>query len=731
MKWQRLAQIAIAGFVIIFIGVIALSMRRQTATPAQAPPPPRTEGNPQIENPKGGKYVRYQGDKAVLDIKFGNNLVFPDGRTTFSKGVEVTTTRNGREMIVKSEEADVVPASDPSKGLKTAAFRKNVVLTGGGGLQVRSADATYDDTEGIVKIPGAVEFAKGRMKGSGVGATYDRNREVLWILDKAQVTVAPEADGKGAVSATSGTAGLARAEHYLRLTGNARIDASGRLIQGDETTIVLTPDDERMQMLQVRGNSRISGGGPQTMAARDIDLAYAEDGKTLQRAQLMEQAVLQLAGSAGAGTKRIAGKTIELGLGPDGSTITSLSAVENVQVDLPGEASGPAKRIRSAALNATGAPDAGLRQATFSGKVEYREVQAARRNLAAVDRTARSESLIIDTQPGLGAIQKADFHGNVKIVDAPDVTAEAQRGIYYLDRSRIELMPSTGDPGPSPLMNDGKISVSARTINFTLGSRELEADTRVRSTILAKQRGPRGPASAPAAGTTGRVPSMLKDDEPVNVTSNRLAYKGDSATATYTGNVKLWQGTETTIKADTIVLDDKNGNLTATANVSTLMTMDEVDKETGKKQRTETTGKSELFVYNDARRLATYTTKAQIDGPQGHVTATRIELFLKPAGANELDHAEAYGSNAELVIVREELRTATGTHLTYTAADEQYLMVGTPVTMLEDQQDGTCNVGRGSTLQFFRGSVKGQMDDNGISRGNTTNVPGPCSAVKR
>ncbi len=58
-------------------------------------------------------------------------------------------------------------------------------------------------------------------------------------------------------------------------------------------------------------------------------------------------------------------------------------------------------------------------------------------------------------------------------------------------------------------------------------------------------------------------------------------------------------------------------------------------------------------------------------------------------------------------------------------------MVGTPVTILEDQKDGTCNVGRGSTLQFFRGSVKGQMDDNGISRGNTTNVPGPCSAIKR
>ena len=539
----------------------------------------------------------------------------------------------------------------------------------------------------------------------------------------------PDRDGKGALAATSGTAGLARAEHYLKLSTNAVIEAEGRRIQGDDITIMLTPDDQRMQMLQIRGNSRISGGGPQTMSARDIDLTYAEDGRTLQQADLREQSVLQLAGTAGTGTKRIAGKTINVALAPDGSTMTGLSANESVQVDIPAESNSPAKRIRSATLRAAGAPDGGLRQATFAGKVEYRETQAARRNVAAIDRTARSESLIIDTEPGLGAIQKADFHGNFKFIDAPSVTGDAQRGLYYLDRNRIELMPSDGDPGPTPLLNDGKISVSARTINFTLGTRELEADTKVRSTILAQKGGASAAGAQP--GSTGKVPSLLKEDEPVNVTSNRLAYKGDTSTATYSGNVKLWQGTETTIKGDTIILDDKNGNLTANGNVSTLMTLDEVNKETGQKKRTETTGKSEAFVYNDASRLATYTIKAQIQGPEGHVTASKIDLFLKPAGTNELDRAEAYGSTSDLVTVREGVRLATGTHLTYTAADEQYLMVGTPVTSYEDQKDGTCYVGTGSTMQFFRGSVKGQMDGNSMTRGNTANLPGPCSAVKR
>ena len=41
----------------------------------------------------------------------------------------------------------------------------------------------------MLNVPGDVQFTKGRMTGSGVGATYDRGRNVIWLLDKAHVTV--------------------------------------------------------------------------------------------------------------------------------------------------------------------------------------------------------------------------------------------------------------------------------------------------------------------------------------------------------------------------------------------------------------------------------------------------------------------------------------------------------------------------------------------------------------
>lgn len=724
MKWQRIAQLAIVAVVIVVVAAIAVSVRKQKGgQAAQAVPPPPPESGTELFNPKGATLTRFDGARKVFEAVLGPHTTYPDGRVSVKGGARILTNRNGKDLVIASREADI---KQHDQNLETATFRGDVTLTTADGLQVKSAEAAYTESEGIVRIPGAVEFRKGRTSGTGLGATYDRNRDVLWVLDKAQIKVAPEPNGQGAMDASAATAGLARADHYMKLSKDARIDGDGRTMLGDEITITLTPDDQRVQMIQLRGHSRITGGagGPQAMTARDIDLVYGGDGRTLQTANLVEGAVLDLGGAAAG--KRISGRTINLGLSPDGATVTSLTASENAQVDIPADKGLPAKQIRSAALVASGPAGGGLQTATFTGKVEFRETLGGRRGgAAAVDRTARSERMILETKPGLGAIEKADFRGNVKFADAPDLTGEAQRGIYYLEKDRVELMPSEGDPGPPPLVNDGKMSVAARTIDFTLRSRELNADTKVKSTVLVrKDRNGRGQQQT-------RVPSVLKQDEPVFVTSNRLAYLGTSSTATYTGSVKLWQGNETTIKGDKIVLDDKNGNLVSTGNVVTEMYLDETDARTGEKRHTQTIGKSENFVYDDAKRLAIYTSKAHINGPQGDITANKIELFLKPAGTNELERAEAYASGTEVVVVKDGVRTARGSHLTYTAADEQYLMIGTPVTTVEEDPDkkGSCRVGTGATLKFYRGPEQGQMDGSGIIPSKTETKA--CSAVNR
>lgn len=717
MRWQRFAQIAIALFVIAFIAVLAASMRRPVTNTDQATsatPLPDQKQPIQIWNPGGGKNEWFNAGRKVFDAQFGKHVGFADGRHLLSEGVRIITNRKGKDLFIDAREVEM---REKSGNFESANLKGKVTLTGEGGLEVRTEEATYVESEGIVRMPGPVAFKKGRLSGTGVGATYDLNKEVLWLLDKGTFAVEAAKDGTGAMSGSAAAIGLARLEHYVRLTKDAHINSEGRETRANEITITLTPDDERVQKLELRGSGRITGGqnGPQGMSAQDIDVTYGADGRSIQNANLMEQAVLQLA--AAGGGKQISGRTINLGMAPDGKTLTNLNANENVQVDLPPENNGPAKRIRSAALVANGTPEAGLTTASFTGKVDYRETRAARRNLAAIDRHATSESLQIETKPGLGAVDKADFRGNVEFKDA-DVTAKAPRGVYHVERDRIELMPSDGDPGLPPTVEDAKISVGARTIEFTLSTRDLSADTKVRSTLKQKAGGKQ----------QAKVPSVLKQDEPINVTANKLRYQGSASKAVYSGNVVMWQEKDSgTIKGDTLTLDDKTGNLEVDGNVVTNFTLQETDKETGQKKQTPTIGRAKTFVFDDKRRLGTYTGNAQLDGPQGNLTAHKIEIFLKP-NENEVERLEAYAGE-QPVKIKEGKRTATGTHLTYTASDDKYLMIGTPVEAIEEQEDKVnCQVSHGTSIEFYRGKEMGQLTGGGsLARSEMK----PCSSLKR
>ena len=700
MRWQRVAQAAIALFVIGFIALIASTLRQDRSATPPEPPPARTTPGAPLENPGGGtQEATDPTGKKRWGIRFGTHIALANGRQQLGGGVEATINRNDRQFVITSRQAEITPSTD---GVKDAIFKGDVVVKGTDGLEVKTAEATYTEADGLIRIPGAVQFSKGRTAGSGRDSTYDQAREVFWIQHDARISVAAGPDGSGALQGSATAIGMARQEHYIRLQGNGRIAGEGRLAEAEEITVRLTEDDERVRSLELRGSSRITStdGRGQSMSGKDIDMTYAENGRTLQAARLVDNAVLELPAAGGAAGRRIAASTIDLSLAPDGSTITSLRANERVQVDLPGEGNAPGKSIRSATLNAAGG-EAGIEQATFEGGVEYHEGRAARRNLPAIDRTVRSQTLVAQTQPGLGSIERAEFRGNVKITEPPDFVAEAPLAIYDLARDRLELMPGEGLPGPpSPTVTDGSISVAARTIQFGLASRELSAETKVRSTIRSADRKGGRP-------TDRKLPSMLSGDQPVNVTSNRLNYKGKGSAAEYSGNVTMWQGNDTTIKAPTITIDDRSGNLRATGGVTTSFLLKDSKTKEAEKQPPVTIGSSETFTYDDAKRLATYEGKAKISGPQGDVSGEKIELFLK-AGADELERAEAYGTNGT-VQVREANRIAKGSHLTYTAADERYLMIGTPVEITEEK-NGTCTLTRGTSATFNRATERATIE---------------------
>jgi lipopolysaccharide export system protein LptA len=249
-------------------------------------------------------------------------------------------------------------------------------------------------------------------------------------------------------------------------------------------------------------------------------------------------------------------------------------------------------------------------------------------------------------------------------------------------------------------VSDGRVSIEARTIQMTLGSRRIKAETKV-GTVMISQSKPKPGSSAV------RMPAMLEQDQPVNVTSNRLDYDSANSVAIYEGNARLWQD-DTEIRADKLVLEDKTGNLRATTKVVTTMMLTlpadqastEKDGKGRKKADDPTIITANEMLYEDGKRQASYIGAAHMSGPGGDVTADRIELFLAGTSGEkggQLERAEADGN----VVSRQQARRAYGRHLTYLAKTDEYMMTGTPVKIYEDTPPD-CKLSEGAEATFKR-----------------------------
>lgn len=713
MRWQKTARLAIAAFVIVFAGVVLFQMRQRTVAPPPAPAAaPRTpDPKAAIFNPDGVEYEETRDGRLQFRLVAKSHVAYVDERQKLND-VELTLPdRGGKTIVVRADEALL---TEPPQGqIGTVTLNHNVRFTTDDGLDVRTANAVYDDATGVLTAPGAVEFSRGRLTGSGVGATYDKNRDVLWLLDQARITVKPDAAGQGASRATAGSAGLARAENYVKLTRDARIASDDRTIASDDITVWLRGDSDEIDHVELRGTSRITEPAPggRTMSARDIDLAYAPGGQVLERARLVEDAAVDLPGAAG---RRISASTIDMTMGPDGNALTSLIARQQVHLDLPGTGDAPARQIRAESLDASGPPDAGLTRAAFDGQVEYRETRDARGGAAAVDRTARAERLVMATAAGLGDVEQADFRGRFTFTDRSGTRAGAPRALYYVNRDRIDLSSFAQERGPTPFVDDGRFFVEAASIQLSPSTLELTADTGVRSTVQ------------PATGEKkdgARMPAMLEADRPVHVASARLAYDGQ-AVAAYSGGARLWQdGSGSKIDAETIRIDDRTGNLTARTTVRTSMLVEDTDPKTKQTRLTMTTGASDELVYEDAKRVAVYTgtadRRAHVQGVHGDVMADRIALFLGEGG-RRLERADARGQ----VTVKEPGRAADGDHLVYTASNETYVMTGNPVKAIEREGANTCRTTIGTTLTFQR--AIGSISADAAGTVQVQSVTGTC-----
>ena len=728
MQWQRWLRTGLGVFFVALVLSVVFTMRSRTPVPSTTTVK-RADPNAAVELPQGADITWTQREREAFTLRFTRGLSYPDGRYTFAEPHAVIPDRNGRRLDVVAREAEVFsPAGQPRHGT----FRGTVVLTSSDGLTLKTEEASFSEVDHILRIPGAFTFSRGRTTGSGRGATYDQTSDVLVVNEEAKVQVAPDPDGASAMDISASAARIDRRLHQITFERGVTAVNGTQTTSADSLVAFLTDNDENLTRVELRGGSRVTdpaaaAGTLREMRAQDINLAYAPDGRTLKRAELRTGSVLELAG-AGSESRRLAAETIDADLADNGRAVQQLAANQRVQLDLPAEDEAPARRINSNALQGTGGAN-GLRDATFTGAVEYHETQAASGKRSAIDRTAHADRLDATLKPGLGAPEAAVFRGRARIVDG-QTTAEAGVVNYAPDKNAMTLETPAGVAGATPNVADERVTIFARLIELTLDPRKLTAKGGVKSVLKDQGNKSERPESdntrnpeAPRVQTTARrKPAILTDTEPVNVTAAELQYDAQLAKGVYTGGARLWQG-ETTVQGDTIEIDDETGNLAAHGQARTRMMLQQTDAKTKTIETVESIGSADDFVYDDGSRRATYTSKAHLTGPQGDVSAKKIELYLDEDGRT-LDRAEAYEDVAARLQGGQQ---AFGARLTYFAADERYKMTGAPVKILEIVEGG-CRETVGASLTFTRSTDTISVVGTEGNRSRT--MPGSCAGAR-
>src|SRR5688572_12092273 len=736
---------------------------------AAAPAAVRRSDPKAVAEAIGGALERVKLTEKNFDIKFGRSRAYDDGSVKYSEGFGIIVEKGGgRTFTVSSSEASA------GKDQIDLALTGDVKLQDSDGFSLTTAVGTFNQKTAVASAPGAVVFGKGRMSGSGTGIRYDQPNDVLVISSEARIRITDEA-GNTTMDFAAGTATLDRINHRLMLDTSVRVLRGEQVIEADHAEAHLSDDDQIVRFIALRGNSRVVGGGSSidAMSARDIDLDYTDDGTRLEAVVLNGSGAVAMKGESGGGDRQIVSDLIDLKLGADGSSrmvltgkasITTAAAAggsgrtiasdaleielaadgsltravgrENVRLDLPAAPGAPVRSIRTKLLDGRGTAGKGLTGATFTGDVVFTE-QVAK---AAAPRTARAQKL--ETVMDGDAVTTATFTGDVTFEET-GLKACAGRLDYQPEKGTLALTSATA--AGRPTVAEEQVNIEADAIDVALQGRAIvgkgSVTTRMGSGTRCKPASERAAAERPAT----RLPGMLDQKAAVTIRGERLDYEGSAGKAVYSGRALLTQDNSTTsIRGETLTLDQKKGDLTATGSAIAVMALD------GR----QSSGRAHEIRYVDAQRLITYaappagyvappvppggnviapTPQLTLD-PQGTISAgSRIEMKLAKEGS-KLEGLDARINVTMLQKTEQGSRTATGgAGLTYDPGKQQFEMTAgtgaTLVKIVDRSGPSSCREFSGRSVVFYETGDNIVIDGRGINR--TQIEPSACAPVAR
>jgi lipopolysaccharide export system protein LptA len=239
----------------------------------------------------------------------------------------------------------------------------------------------------------------------------------------------------------------------------------------------------------------------------------------------------------------------------------------------------------------------------------------------------------------------------------------------------------------SPRITDKGLATTADTLRMNRATGDAVAEGNVKTTYSDLREQPNG--------------ALLAGASPIHVTARTMTAHHNSATATYTGEVRLWQDANV-VQAANVDFDRDHRSIVARGNgrpVSTALI------QIGKNgNATPISITSTRLTYTDDERRAHFEGGVTTRGADVTVTADHVDAYLAPRGQNpagrgfkgqgQLDRLVAQGN----VVVQEPGRKAVGDLLTYTVVDDKFVLSGGTPSIFDAERGKI----RGDSLTFFR-----------------------------
>ena len=688
MNWRRAVRLTAALAGLACGAALFLLYKPREEAPPPAPIPGALDPDAKWQSQKG-MMVHNQNADARRTRARGPSATGVPCSTKATPSSRTASTSCGRTSSRRQG------ANTPTAKPTMFKMSGNVRFVGRDGMAVHADTATYDDVTGIVTMPGALTFTRGRMSGQSVGGFYSRTEEKIRLEDQAVANIAADDKGAGAVALTAKSMIMLPAQHAIHLEQNARVGTERQTLTGDNAAITFTDDEQAMKFLELRGHATVTP----TEAVKDrrtdmkgdnITLAFHPDGGAVQHATLTGQARLGLADEVG--RRSIAGSWIDLYTAPDGKTLARLDARDRVEVELPATKDAPARTIRGTTLAARGEEKTGLQSAVFDGGVTFDERDPGGRGQKPVTRTGKAQSLVLKLAGELEAVTDAEFRRGFTFEDG-SATAHAEHGRYDVRGGKLELFVDPANPRQLPRVEDEGFQLEGRDVKMATkdsGAAGKTHDIEARGAVTTRM--------VPKKGVK-RSSSVFDADREINGKAEDVTYASAAKKAIYTGTDEtpaiVFQD-RNRIEARRIEMEEATGNLVATGAVDSTFVTTPVNSTAKDTKTYRITGDS--LVFDDAKRQATYLGKvATLKGDDATIEGDRLVLTMAAEGRT----VQSLTSVGHMTGWLKDGNQFRGTSLVFDALTDQYVVNGAPaIAKSAPEKDGKCNLQRADRIDF-------------------------------